>query len=124
MPASPSRRPQEAYLAREKLDGPALIERMGMTEEEFSERFRKSPIKRAKRRGLLRNVAVALGNWGSQEAVPALVAALEDEEPLVRGHAAWALGRIGGDEALAALAGRLAREGDAGVWAEIEAASD
>jgi hypothetical protein len=51
-------------------------------------------MKRAKLRGLLRNVAVAPGNWGSPEAVPALVAALDDEEPLVRGHAAWALGRI------------------------------
>jgi hypothetical protein len=43
---------------------------------------------------LLRTVAVALGNWGSPQAVPALARALNDEEPLVRGHAAWALGRI------------------------------
>jgi epoxyqueuosine reductase len=56
---------EEAYLAREGLDNPALIEWMWMTDEAFRERFRKSPIKRAKRRGLLRNVAVALGNWGS-----------------------------------------------------------
>ncbi len=70
-----------------------------MTQEEFSARFRGSPIKRAKRRGLLRNVAVALGNWGSRDAVPALAVALNDEEPLVRGHAAWTLGRVGTEAA-------------------------
>ena len=63
-----------------------------MTQEELSARFKGSPIKRTKRRGLLRNVAVALGNWGAPEAVPALAIALNDEEPLIRGHAAWALG--------------------------------
>lgn len=51
-------------------------------------------MKRAKRRGLLRNVAVALGNWGSPEAVPVLAESLHDDEPLIRGHAAWALSRI------------------------------
>jgi hypothetical protein len=45
-------------------------------------------------------VAVALGNWGSPEAVPVLATALHDDEPLVRGHAAWALGRIGTEAAL------------------------
>jgi hypothetical protein len=88
---------EPAFHAREGLDGPALIELMGLSQEEFSARFRKSPVKRTKRRGLLRNVAVALGNWGSEEAVPVLVDALEDHEPLIRGHAAWALGRIGGE---------------------------
>lgn len=113
---------EEAYLAGHGLDGPALIEWMGMTEEEFGARFRKSPIKRAKRRGLLRNVAVALGNWGSQEAVPALVAALEDEEPLVRGHAAWALGRIGSAESITALSSRLTLESEESVVEELTAA--
>jgi epoxyqueuosine reductase len=94
-----------------------------MTEEEFRERFRKSPIKRAKRRGLLRNVAVALGNWGSKEVVPALMAALEDEEPLVRGARGVGAGADRGADTRAALAGRLEREEDAGVRAEIAAAS-
>jgi epoxyqueuosine reductase len=85
---------EEAFWPRRGVHGERLIELMGMTQEEFSRRFKNSPVKRAKRRGLLRNVAVALGNWGSPEAVPALVAVLGDEEPLVRGHAAWALGRI------------------------------
>ena len=71
---------------------------------------------------LLRNVAVALGNRGSPEAVPALVRGLEDPEPLVRGHAAWALGRIGTEEARKALGNRLELETDAWVSREIEAA--
>ena len=86
---------EPAFLPRDGVDGASLIELMGMSQEEFSRRFKGSAVKRTKRRGLLRNVAVALGNWRSQEAVPALAAALADEEPLVRGHAAWALGRIG-----------------------------
>ncbi|WP_420128214.1 tRNA epoxyqueuosine(34) reductase QueG [Longimicrobium sp.] len=110
---------EEAFLAREGLDGPSLIEWMTMTQEEFSARFKGSPIKRAKRRGLLRNVAVALGNWGSPEAVPALAIALHDEEPLVRGHAAWALGRIGTEAARQALRGREEVEQDAWVREEI-----
>jgi hypothetical protein len=81
----------------------------------ISARFKGSPIKRAKRRGLLRNVAVALGNWGAPEAVPALAVALNDEEPLVRGHAAWALGRIGTEAARQALSGRGEVEEDAWV---------
>ncbi|HYW11779.1 MAG TPA: tRNA epoxyqueuosine(34) reductase QueG [Longimicrobium sp.] len=118
--ASPSS--EEAFLAREGLDGPSLIEWMTMTQEQFSARFKGSPIKRAKRRGLLRNVAVALGNWGSPEAVPALAVALNDAEPLVRGHAAWALGRIGTEAARQALRGRVAGEEDAWVREEIAAA--
>jgi epoxyqueuosine reductase len=47
------------------VDGAALIELTGTTQEEFSRRFKGSAVKRTKRRGLLRNVAVALGNWGS-----------------------------------------------------------
>jgi epoxyqueuosine reductase len=114
---------EEAFVARDGLDGPSLIEWMTMSQEEFSARFKGSPIKRAKRRGLLRNVAVALGNWGAPEAVPALAAALNDEELLVRGHAAWALGRIGTESARAALRGREEVEEDAWVREEIGAAT-
>ncbi len=95
-----------------------------MRQEEFSRRFKNSAIKRTKRRGLLRNVAVALGNWGSPEAVPALAIALNDEEPLVRGHAAWALGRIVTEAARQALFGRAEVEENAWVREEIAAALD
>jgi epoxyqueuosine reductase len=67
---------------------------MGLDETAFRTRFKGTPIWRTKRRGLLRNVAVALGNWGSEEALPALERALHDPEPLIREHAAWAVERI------------------------------
>jgi epoxyqueuosine reductase len=101
---------------------PSLIELLDITEEEFRTRFRHSPIKRAKWAGLRRNVAVALGNIGDRAAIPALVCAINGEPPLVRGHAAWALGRLGGDEARAALRERLALEEDEWVREEIEEA--
>ena len=103
---------------------PALIPLLALDDEGFRERFRHSPIKRAKRRGLLRNVCVALGNIGDPVAVPALCAALRDHEPLVRGHAAWALGRLGGDEARSALAAALVAEAEFEVRAEIRCALD
>ena len=115
---------EPAFLAREGLDGPRLIEWMTRTQAEFSARFKNSPIKRTKRRGLLRNVAVALGNWGAPEAVPALAAALNDEEPLVRGHAAWALGRIPDARSVDALRARRAVEDDAWVLSEIKSSLD
>ena len=69
-------------------------ELLAMTQEEFSAAFKGSPMKRAKLRGLKRNAAVTLGNGGSPEDVPALELALDDPEPLVREHAAWALQRL------------------------------
>jgi len=101
---------------------PALIPLLKLDDEGFRERFRHSPVKRAKRRGLLRNVCVALGNIGDPVAIPALSEALHDAEPLVRGHAAWALGRIGGPDARATLEGALADEADATVLQEIRCA--
>jgi epoxyqueuosine reductase len=74
---------------------PSLIALMRMTYGEWDEWTRGSAIRRTGYGGLKRNVAVALGNWGAEEAVPVLVEALADAEPLVRGHAVWALGRIG-----------------------------
>ncbi|MEJ7813243.1 MAG: tRNA epoxyqueuosine(34) reductase QueG [Gemmatimonadaceae bacterium] len=68
-------------------------ELLAMSQAEFSAAFTGSPMKRAKRRGLARNAAVALGNVGTAEDIPALEAALEHDEPLVREHAAWALAR-------------------------------
>lgn len=101
---------------------PELIPLLKLSEEEFRERFRGSPIKRTKRRGLLRNVCVALGNSGDRTAVPALCEALHHEEPLVRGHAAWALGQLGSVLARQALEAALASETDAEVQKEIRCA--
>jgi epoxyqueuosine reductase len=97
-----------------------LIELMQLDDEGFRSRFRKSPVKRIKRRGLLRNVAVALGNSGQMEAVPVLTQALSDPEPLIRSHTVWALGELLGQGALRLFEQHLSGEVDAGVLAEIE----
>ena len=117
----------EAYRAREGLDGPSLVELaeklLSLDQQEFREVFRGSAITRAKRAGLLRNVCVALGNWGTPEAVPVLVRALADGEVLVRGHAVWALGRVGTREARASLLEFSQREKNGWVRQEIVDAS-
>ncbi|HZC06948.1 MAG TPA: tRNA epoxyqueuosine(34) reductase QueG [Ktedonobacterales bacterium] len=97
---------------------PELIPLLKLDDAGFRQRFSHSPIKRTKRRGLLRNVCVALGNIGDPVAIPALIEALSDVEPLVRGHAAWALGRLGGPEARAALTHTLAHDPEPSVQAE------
>ena len=99
-----------------------LVSLLEMTEEQFREMSRNSPIRRAKRVGLQRNACVALGNGGDPAAVPALAKALASGEPLVRGHAAWALGKIGGPEAVHALRSTLAQEEDPEALEEIQAA--
>src|SRR5579884_2164694 len=116
-------RPHPEFLPRPAVgSSPELIPLLSLSEEQFRERFRRSPIKRAKRRGLLRNVCVALGNIGDPQAIPALIGALHDAEPLVRGHAAWALGRIGGEHATQALQEALTNEADPTVQKEISCA--
>jgi epoxyqueuosine reductase len=102
---------------------PYMPELMGLDEAGFRARFGKSALRRAKRRGLLRNTAIALGNSGNREAVPSLIQAFEsDREALVRSHCAWALGQIGGATARFALEHRRNREPDGSVRAEIDAA--
>lgn len=101
---------------------PPLLDLIGLDEAGFRARFGGTPVMRAKRRGLLRNVTVALGNWGAPQAVPALIQALHDLEPLIRGHAAWALGRIGNSQARRALVKALRAETDAMVAEEIQQA--
>jgi len=71
-----------------------LSELFELDDESFRERFRKSPIKRPGRAGLLRNIAIAMGNSANPDHIPKLIKALDDNEPLVRGHAAWALARL------------------------------
>jgi epoxyqueuosine reductase len=102
---------------------PALIPLLTMSVDEYRDRFRGRAMKRAKREGLARNAAVALGNSGDRAAVPALIDALRAHDaPLVRGHAAWALGHLGGQAARAALDRCRTTEPDAEVRAEIETA--
>ena len=97
---------------------PRLEDLLTLDDDAFMARFRQSPVWRTRRSGLLRNACIALGNVADRTSVPALAAALEDHEPLVRGHAGWALGRIGGPAARRALERALSRENDAWVREE------
>jgi epoxyqueuosine reductase len=110
---------EKDFASRINDESRSLMKLMRMSEEEWDVFSRGSAIRRAKRSGFLRNVAVALGNWGSPEAVPVLSDALRDLEPLVRGHAAWALGRIGTEEAKTALRDALTLECDRWVVEEM-----
>ena len=113
---------ESAFYPRTGNLAPGLLSLVNMTQAEFSSRFKGSPIKRAKRRGFLRNVLVAIGNWGARKAFPALEIALSDGEPLVRSHAAWAVGQIGGETAAKLLQTRLVVEEEPEVIAEIQGA--
>jgi epoxyqueuosine reductase len=73
---------------------PRLADLAHMTREEFKQHFRGTAIERTRRRGLLRNVCVAMGNSGNTAFIPLLESLLDDEEALVREHAAWALARL------------------------------
>lgn len=108
------------FFPREPLSTMDLVSMLRLSREEFQQATRKSAIRRARYAGFLRNVAVALGNSGATEAVPALVQALSHEEPLVRGHAAWALGALGVGEASSGLLDALGREVEAPVREEIQ----
>lgn len=103
---------------------PSLVALMetALDEARWEAFSRGSAIRRAGREGFARNVAVALGNWAAPEAVPVLEAALSDPSPLVRGHAAWALGRVRSAAARGALRARLGGEPDAQVRRELSAA--
>lgn len=114
---------EPAFAPRREVPEPDLMRELSLTQEQFSQKFRGSAVKRAKRRGYLRNVAVALGNAQDAAALPALAKALqEDPDPLVRGHVAWALAQIGGEAACQALQTALENEADPYVRDEIHQA--
>jgi len=92
-----------AFSPRPGAVAPDLALLAGLDEEAFRDRFRGSPVKRAKRRGLLRSVAVALGNAGDASSRPLLERLENDEDPVVREHAAWGRRRL--DERLSPAAG-------------------
>lgn len=100
--------------------GPSLIELLRLRSGEFKRRYRHTAMGWRGAAVLRRNAAVALGNALDRSAVSALIASLcGDPNPTVRGHAAWALGRIGSPEALAALRRRRGVDRSSGVRAEI-----
>lgn len=130
---------EPAYLPRHGLDARSLRdlaeELVALDDDGFRVRFKGSPVARAKRSGLLRNVCVGLGNDAAQWADPlkgsdappypgesVLAQALVDEDSIVRGHAAWALGRVGSQSARGALLAQAAVEADADALLEISQA--
>lgn len=118
-----------AFAPRPGVPLPELVHELSLSPQEFNRKFKGSPIKRPKRRGYLRNLAVALGNRaagsGDSQVIAALARVLQSEpETLVRGHAAWALGRVGGKVARMVLEQAAQNEQDDGVQAEIQAALD
>jgi epoxyqueuosine reductase len=102
---------------------PSLHRLLSITEKEFGDTYFGTPVPRTKRRGMARNAAVALGNISTDADIPVLATTLAShDEPLVRGHAAWALGCLGGPAARVALDRARHTEPDAYVLGEIEAA--
>ena len=95
---------------------------MTLDDAGFATRYAGTAVTRAGRRGLVRNAAVARGNSGNPDAVPSLVTALGDAEPLVRAHVAWALGRLGGRAARDVLDRARRHEPSAEVRSELDSA--
>jgi len=113
---------EEALRPRPGMNPVALSELFTLDQREFRSRFRHTPLWRCRRRGIVRNAAVVLGNRPHPAALPALLQGLEDPEPLVRAACAWTLGRYTNSAAQRALQQRLTGESDAEVLAEIAAA--
>ncbi|WP_334177053.1 HEAT repeat domain-containing protein, partial [Pseudoxanthobacter sp.] len=112
---------REAKLAhRADLVAPPLAELAALGDEAFRARFSGSPVKRIGRDRFVRNVLIALGNSGRPDLLPAVLARLDDDAPLVRGAAVWALARLDAVRWAAERGRRLAGERDAGVREEWE----
>jgi epoxyqueuosine reductase len=111
------------FAERPRQQTPWLLPLLSIDVEGFEARYEGTALMRAGRDRFVRNVAVALGNLGDRRAIPALSRALREEgTPVGRGHAAWALGQIGGGAARRALLGAREGEGDRSVLDEIDAA--
>ena len=110
------------FLPRPDSDPLPLAPLFDLDDVDFRRRFRDSPLWRARRRGLLRNAAIALGNSPTREAETSLAKGLVDSESLVRGAAAWALGRCHSSTSRGLLSDRLAVEEDTTVREEIQRA--
>ncbi len=99
---------------------PPLLELLTVTADSFRERYKNSPIYRLRRNRFVRNVCVAVGNWGSIEALGSLIPLLEDDSPVVRGHAAWAVGKIGEKRGKTAVLEAIKKEADSTTLAEFQ----
>ncbi|HEV2968686.1 MAG TPA: tRNA epoxyqueuosine(34) reductase QueG [Pirellulales bacterium] len=109
---------EPAFAPDDKMNPVALAALFALDDAGFRERFRRTPLWRAKRRGLLRNAAIVLGNRPDRATIPALTRGLNDVEPLVRAACVWALMQFDDQLARAALAARRAIETDPEVLRE------
>ncbi len=100
---------------------PKLTDVLMLDEARFSQMFRRTPVERVKRDGLVRNACIAAGNWRDERAIPYLIQLLYDASPLVRGHAAWALWRTMELDSSKLLTDLYRREDDGQVRGEVEA---
>ncbi|MDH3717458.1 MAG: tRNA epoxyqueuosine(34) reductase QueG, partial [Planctomycetota bacterium] len=103
---------EQSFLPGDEADPVELARLFTLDDDQFRARFHDTPLWRPRRRGILRNAAIVLGNQRCGEAMPALIEGLNDREPLVRGACAWALGHLGIPQAVAALNDRLGEEQD------------
>ncbi len=110
---------EPGFQPREGNYSPELGPLVDITPDEFTSRFRNSPIRRVKRDGFVRNVVIALGNSRDERAVPPLSRALRDRSPLVRAHAVWAMTQIDSPEARRLLGQAREVESDATVLEEF-----
>ena len=110
----------EEFKPREENRSAELKELARMSAQDFGDQYRDSAIKRSQWRGLMRNVAVAMGNARDPDMIPELKGLLNSEDPMVRRHAAWALVQIGTSEARDALLQRKKKEEDKETHATLE----
>jgi epoxyqueuosine reductase len=111
-----------AFQPRDDLAPADALAMLTLSAGEFRQRFRGTPLDRPDYDGMRRNAAIVLGNRGDKRAVPGLIATLSDASPVVRGAAAWALGQLGGGDAVNALRERLRIEDNPAVIDELDAA--
>jgi epoxyqueuosine reductase len=107
------------FLPRSHLPYIDLAAELDLDESGYTQRFSRSPLRRARRDGYRRNVIIAAGNAGIADAAPGLARALVDSDPMLRAHAAWSLGRLATTESIAILRKALPHEQDAEVSEEI-----
>lgn len=110
---------ESSFQPREGLFNPDLAALSKLTEEDFRMVFKGNPIKRAKRKGLLRNIVVAMGNSGLEEFIPYLKGSLKDKDPLVRAYSAWALWKLDVKDSREILSNHLDVETEPMVMDEI-----
>ena len=112
----------EAFLPGPHLEERTLADLVRLDDAAFEAEFRPAALERPRRRGLVRNAIIVAANSRDEEALGAAEERLADPDPVVRGAAAWALGRAGGGRARQALERARAHEGDPAVRKDIEAA--